>query len=283
MRGAAERGHLVLGLGDFNMLPLSLAHQVITTRGHVHDAWRVMYPDSSIGPTDSEPEKARGKKIPTAEFNLQVNGAASDGVLNTWRWPKAAQKRQYSRGVDIQVPLDTPDPHAKRLDYIFVGDGTPEAMSPWQIQDVSVGMTQLHPSIKCSLSDHFSIHATLSRSPPSPRPLPPSSQPARDRPPDMTPTYSQILDLISIYTARQFFQRKFRLANFCLSVVVAIGCFVAIWWSPRPFVSFLLIVLSTLGFGAGILDGLIGGLFIGSEIRALREFEWEVRNAMTLA
>ena len=43
--------------------------------------------------------------------------------------------------------------------------------------------------------------------------------------------------------------------------------------------SFLLMLLSTLGFGAGVLDGLIGGLFMSSEIRALKEFEWEVRNA----
>jgi sphingomyelin phosphodiesterase 2 len=27
------------------------------------------------------------------------------------------------------------------------------------------------------------------------------------------------------------------------------------------------------------LDGLIGGLFVSSELRALKEFEWEVRNA----
>jgi len=33
-----------------------------------------------------------------------------------------------------------------------------------------------------------------------------------------------------------------------------------------------------LGLGAGIIDGLIGGFFVGSEIRALKEFEWEMRN-----
>lgn len=38
-----------------------------------------------------------------------------------------------------------------------------------------------------------------------------------------------------------------------------------------------------MNFGAGILDGLIGGLFVGSEIRALKEFEWEIRNARDVA
>ena len=32
LRAATERGHLVLALGDFNMTPLSLEHQIITAR-----------------------------------------------------------------------------------------------------------------------------------------------------------------------------------------------------------------------------------------------------------
>jgi sphingomyelin phosphodiesterase 2 len=38
-----------------------------------------------------------------------------------------------------------------------------------------------------------------------------------------------------------------------------------------------------LGLSAGVIDGLIGGLFVGSEIRALKEFEWEICNARTAA
>jgi sphingomyelin phosphodiesterase 2 len=68
-----------------------------------------------------------------------------------------------------------------------------------------------------------------------------------------------------------------------LAFVVSIGCLVAVWWSPRNFVAFLLMLLSTLGLGLGVIDGLIGGLFIGSEIRALKEFEWEISNARATA
>src|SRR6266487_2693419 len=49
MRGAAERGHLVIGLGDFNMLPLSFAHRLITTHARVQDFWRQLHPDCSVG------------------------------------------------------------------------------------------------------------------------------------------------------------------------------------------------------------------------------------------
>lgn len=295
MRGAAERGHMVIGLGDFNMVPLSFAHQLITTHARVQDVWRVLHPDSSLGSANHPPELARGKAIPSARFNLDENGATCDSAMNTWRWSKQIQKKMF-KGESIIVEDGTPDPRAKRLDYIFFSNGIKHSNidSPWQVVSVRVGMTDRHPSIGCSLSDHFSVEATLSR--PSSIDIPVSNgtlnhsamgdsdaeaQPTTNLLPPST--YTQILTMISTYTARERHQRRFRLTNFGISVLTSIGCFVAIWWSPRPFVSFLLIVLSTLGFGAGVLDGLIGGLFVGSELRALKEFEWEVANARDTA
>ena len=293
MRGAAERGHLVLGLGDFNMLPLSLAHQLITAHAPVNDAWRLLHPDSSLGPADGKLEGARGRPVPTALYNLTENGAASDGVFNTWRWSKEQQKSLF-KGATITVPDETPDPGAKRLDYIFVGNGSHSQGSSgrkWHIQSMKVGMTERHPTIGCSLSDHFSMETTLSRATEL------SEVRSNDADTKHTETsgcfnstgdlaittYDTILDMITTYTHRELRQRRLRLSNFVLSVAVAIGCFIAIWWSPQPFVSFLLLFLSTLGFGAGVLDGLIGGLFFGSELRALKEFEWEIQNAKATA
>ena len=34
--------------------------------------------------------------------------------------------------------------------------------------------------------------------------------------------------------------------------------------------AFILMLLSTFGLSAGVIDGLIGGLFVGSELRALK-------------
>ena len=293
MRGAVERGHLVLGLGDFNMLPLSFAHQLITGYASVQDAWRVLHPESSIGSANDGLERKRGRKIPTAGFNLSENGATCDGVLNTWRWSKEQQKRQY-RGENIIVDDTTQDPQARRLDYIFIGD-TDHLQSPrkntWHVQDIKVGMTERHPSVGCSLSDHFSVEATLSRGVNIANFPPPTGQSSSGVPipqhiaigPPSNSTYDEILSMIEKYTRRERHQRHFRLSNFGISIVVAVGCFIAIWWSPRPFVALLLNLLSTLGFGAGLLDGLIGGLFIGSELRALKEFEWEIQNAKDMA
>lgn len=107
LRGAAERGHLVVALGDFNMLPLSLQHRIITAHSPVRDVWRVLHPESSVGPADHPAEQARRRPIPTAEFNITENGAASDGPYNTWRWTKQQQKLLGPGKPEVTVAPDT--------------------------------------------------------------------------------------------------------------------------------------------------------------------------------
>lgn len=310
MRGAAERGHLVIGLGDFNMVPLSFAHRLITAHAPVQDVWRVLHPDSSIGGPESSQEKTRGKPLPTAEFNIQVNGATCDGPFNTWRWSKEHQK-QLEKSRDRIVNPKSIDKRGRRLDYIFVGDGPSfsglESNLKWTVESAEVAMMQRHPTLRCSLSDHFGVEAVITRlspikvdstkmtfeQPPEPSPstnstadntlLPDESSHFRtleaSSPTLLTPeTYTEILTLTHQYQMRERSQRRWRLFHFLLSIIFSVGCFIAIWWtSPVIYVAFILLVLSTLGFAMGVLDGLIGGLFMSWELRALKEFEWEVR------
>jgi sphingomyelin phosphodiesterase 2 len=310
MRGAVERGHLVIGLGDFNMLPLSLAHRIITTHAPVQDIWRALHLDSSVGAAEDLVEQTRRRPIPTAEYNLIENGATCDSVLNTWRWSKAEQNRLGPGKPYVDVQGDAVDPKAKRLDYIFASSGTRDTEAGgWVIRDAKVGMTERHPTLQCSVSDHFSVECTLqyhgeahrqTQATPTLTDKDAVSSGAFLQSPNNSwygiqipslkentflpiGTYDEILEMIGKYTTRERKQRRYRLYHFVASVIISITCFVAVFWSPRNFVAFLLILLSTLGFGAGILDGLIGGLFVGSEIRALKEFEWEIRNARAAA
>lgn len=304
MRGAAERGHLVIGLGDFNMLPSSFAHRLIHAQSPVRDVWRELHPDSSVGAAIDAVERARNRPIPSAEFNLVENGATCDGAFNTWRWSKALRKR-LAKGEDVPVDKDAPDRRAKRLDYIFVGDGgyPPEFPAPrWSVESAQVSMTQRHPTLRCSLSDHFAVEAVITRSPatapasiPSTATDPTPSSPStpsfhKTTSTQVSPnaalspeTYDHIVEMIHTYVLRERSQRRWRLVHFLVSVVISIGCMVGVWWvGSRTYIGFILILVSTLDFGAGILDGLIGGLFVSSELRALKEFEWEVRNARSL-
>ncbi|KAK3309562.1 Endonuclease/exonuclease/phosphatase [Chaetomium strumarium] len=354
LRGAAERGHLVIAMGDFNMIPMSLEHQLVTALAPVRDVWRVLHPGSSVGPAHHPAEKARQRPVPTAEFNIQENGAASDGPYNTWRWTKAQQKLLGPGKPPVTVPPDTLDYLGKRLDYIFAGSGDIRALGGgWVVKRVSVGMMMRHPELGCSLSDHFAIESTLAFHPvrhshrehappesdsnptttvppsddsipittriptttnspinsktdsalhkgaylqlqsPAPSPTPdtdPSTAPAPPASqlqsflhpsPDTLPAnaYDEILSLIKSYRAREESQLTWRGRHFFASVLVTVACLVAVWFSPGNYVAFVLMLVSSLGLAAGTVDGLMALLFFRSELKALREFEWEVRNA----
>ena len=286
MRAAYEKGNIVIALGDFNMIPLSLAHNIVTTHGRSHDVWRLLHPDSSIGAWEDSVERKRNRSQPTAEFNLKENGTTCDSVLNTWRWNKGQQQR-LRRGEDIHVDPSTKDPRGKRLDYIFLGD----AQSEWTVESVKVGMVKRHAKLKCSLSDHFSVEAILTRG---------AKGGARTTSGDMsineklvnTPedplylspeTYKAIQAVTSSYAARERLQRRLRVTHFWIQVAISVICHISVWWSPRNFVSFILMFVSTIGLSAGVLDGLIGFLFMSSELRALKEFQWEIDNAAEAA
>ena len=309
MRAALDRGSLVLGLGDFNMVPLSFAHVLVESQGKVKDVWRVLKPGSSVGASTGAAEQERRRKMgekecPTVRESLDDHGHTCDSALNTWRWNKA-HRRSLERGRDRKVENSQLDPRAKRLDYIFFGG----LESGWKINEVRVSLTERHPMLLCSLSDHFAVEAMLV---PSKRPRglsttidvagPVPTLDARRAGDDIVEMedndyksvmsdrstefrlepqfYEDILAMIHKYTLRERKQRRYRLTHFVGSAAVSIGSFVAVWWAPTNYVSFILLLVSTFGIMAGTIDGLIGGLFVGSELRALAEFEWEIRNAL---
>jgi sphingomyelin phosphodiesterase 2 len=294
------------------MVPQSLAHRLISTHSPVRDLWLLLHPESSLGAAEDEAEKARQRPTPTASYNVTENGATCDSVFNTWRWNKAQQELLGPNKPTIEIPGDRIDPKAKRLDYIFASTGVnpsnPEH-GGWIVRNAKLGMLSRHPELQCSLSDHFSVEATIVHS----RSLEIAKETENDavhngvllqspatsefhsaattlsQLKETTPTYlpiqtyDEILAMIHKYRAREKRQRRLRLGHFVGSLVISIGCLVAVWWSPRNFVAFLLMLLSTLGLSAGVIDGLIGGLFVGSEIRALKEFEWEISNVKAAA
>jgi sphingomyelin phosphodiesterase 2 len=286
MRGAAERGHLVIGLGDFNMVPLSLAHRIIETHSPARDVWRILYPDSSIGAAKDKVEQLRNVPMPNAEFNITKNGATCDSALNTWRWNKGHSQR-LAKGENVQIPPTVEDPNAKRLDYIFFSSGshldsaTGERISGWTLKEANVGMTVRHPTLYCSLSDHFSVEATLVRNEGATA----TEYVLDDLPETYLPIkfYDEILAMVAKYETRERAQRRLRMGHFGFQLFLTIGCLVGVWWSPRNYVSFILMFISSLSLSVGVIEGLLGGLFVSSELRALKEFEWGVKNTRARA
>ncbi|KAI0022271.1 DNase I-like protein [Xylariomycetidae sp. FL0641] len=191
VRGAAERGHLAVALGDFGTTPMSLPYRLLTAHAPVRDAWRVLYPDSSLGASYNDLERSRRRQVPSAAYNVADNGATLDSAYNTWAWSRSEQRDLRSATRPMLVPPDTPDPKGRRTDYIFFSRGgglttSPQAMElieilsargehdprdppGWIVGDVRVGAMARHPELGCSLSDHFSVEVTLLLHTPSPR------------------------------------------------------------------------------------------------------------------
>ena len=142
MRDATERGALVLGLGDFNTVPLSFAHVLLEARGGVKDVWRVLRPGSSVGKSEDEAERKRRKMLglpgvaPTVDESLHEHGHTCDTILCTWRWSKAA-KKDLAQGKDRVIRGSDRDVKANRLDYVFLGGGG----KTWEVKDARVCMT----------------------------------------------------------------------------------------------------------------------------------------------
>jgi sphingomyelin phosphodiesterase 2 len=335
VRAATERSFtansLVLLVGDLNVVPGSLEYRLLSAHsGPLRDAWTTLHPDASLGAATHPEERARRRPIPTAEFNVRQNGVTSDSVYNTWRWTKKQQRLLGPGKEPCVVPSDAIDRRGKRLDYIFVGSGPGDDVSlsesgvrgrgrgggssaGWVVKDVKVGMISRHPVLGCSLSDHFSVEATLKFHTPTPRPLhhqssdvaltngtylqSPTGSDHRladgydaqlqglDTGERCLPssTYDEILGMVQRYRLRELGQRRWMAGYFYASLLVTLGCLVAVWFSPREFVAFLLMLLSTTSLASGVVFGLIALLFFGSELRALKEFEWEIRNAKEAA
>lgn len=268
------------------MIPSSFAHRIISTHSPVRDAWRVIHPDSSLGPAHHPSEAARGVPIPTAEYNITHNGCTSDGVYNTWRWSKEKQEKLRKGNDLLAVDPETPDPKGKRLDYIFTSTCQSDSPNRWVVDSVSMEMTQRHPELRVSLSDHFAVRATILRYE-SPVQVTNASHEAQLRSdPDQhqyldVKDYDDILTMIREYSDGERKQQKWRGIHFYVSIPLWIACIVS-----TPFIgkaSAATAIVGSLILATGVVDGLIALLFFSWELRAIREFEWEVKNAKALA
>ncbi len=310
-------------MGDLNAVPASLAHQLVVTGAPVRDVWRVLHPESALGAVDEPAEHVRRRPIPTAGYNLAENGVTCGSVLNTWRWPHVRQKRgrdepdvppdaidRRGRRLDYifastgdvsalsggwvvraarigmvgrhpELGCSLSDHFSVEADLVFhpKKPATATTMTP---ASTFAGYPQDTTQIRMSKGAYLQS-PTASIRPPGTNY---DAQLAPFRPDDAFlpgTTYDEILAQIRRYMARERAQRRWRGVHFCAWVLVTIGCYVAVWFSPYNYVTFVLMLLCSLGLAAGTVDGLIALLFVNSEIRALKEFEWEILNAKAAA
>ncbi|KAI6785695.1 uncharacterized protein J7T54_006029 [Emericellopsis cladophorae] len=272
IRDSMHKGRLVIAAGDWNMRPDTMPYRLLLdqTTSALQDSWRALHPQSALGPNHKTP--------PTARHNIVENGMTSNNVLNTWRWSKKAQKKLL-KGDSQPVRPDEADPHGQRLDYVFVSTSV-AGSEDWLITDTRVVMTERHPELHVSLSDHFGVLTSLTRSgADSSLPTRPASKRAQAKDKSSLDMYDRILERLQWYVTREHSQKFWRGTRFYGGLLIWVACLVAVWFVPHNYIAFVLMLVASLILTGSTIEGLLSLLFFSSELRSLKEFEWEIRNA----
>ncbi|EKM84045.1 hypothetical protein AGABI1DRAFT_104039 [Agaricus bisporus var. burnettii JB137-S8] len=133
-RHAAESGHYVIGMGDFNSIPTTLPMAIIRDHAALEDAWTVTHPEGE-DIVASSPLDAIAKY-----------GITADSPVNTWSAGKSYLNSTF---------------WGKRLDYIFYRQPQGRHCPRLQASDCRVVLTENAPGYNFSCSDHFGLEATL--------------------------------------------------------------------------------------------------------------------------
>jgi len=135
-----------------------------------------------------------------------------------------------------------------------------------------------------SLSDHFSVEVKLELlSPGNVEPLisldgvEEAAQEGSENVYLSMDVIEEIQVLSRKYVQREEWEFKWRIWHFWASILFLVALHVAVWWATYDGVAFLCVVLGWMVGVSGVVNGLIGFLFMGSELNALREFEEEIR------
>ncbi|KAI0030188.1 inositol phosphophingolipids phospholipase C [Vararia minispora EC-137] len=140
VRQVAEVGRHVIAAGDFNSAPSTLPMIVIREHAGLEDAWGTLHPPAQPAySNDNSPNPVEA---------LSLHGFTYDSPLNSY-------------SAHVQAPASAP--LAKRLDYIFIRNPRPSALSLPRLTptDARVVFTEPIPGREFSYSDHFGVEATF--------------------------------------------------------------------------------------------------------------------------
>ncbi|KAL8387241.1 hypothetical protein RB595_010053 [Gaeumannomyces hyphopodioides] len=293
LRAASRRhgGALVVGLGDFNTGPNSLPMRVLKYRApDMHDAWLEDPLRRGIPAGGGE---QNGTNDASGSVGMQ-NGATYGSPYNTWQWTRI-QRAQYLTGqpdtptVNLVLPPELDHSQAVRIDYVLAsvasqfhttshGRSTGDACEDdgvWAVKSAKVGVLDRHPTLGCSLSDHFGVQVTL------------VFQQRRQSPGDGVPVETdaeglldEVLGVLRDYASVRKRHAWWRNVRSGVAGTVLIGSLAGVWAvDGLGWARLLLGIAGASILGFALLDGWGGLLFNLAEGAALREFEWEVRNA----
>lgn len=238
--------YAVIQVGDLNSKPGLLPYKLFTMEGGLADSWEILQGEKNPLPD----EIARM----SPHDQIVKAGVTCNSIFNTWH------------------------PHRKpheacRLDYVLIDSQT---LTPVL---AAVRFTEvLPPPYSCSASDHFAFAVDLVVS-------------ERDRTnlhdkhgkAELLEIYQDAHSEITTYLQQTIpFQATWRKYHFFASILLVIMIHIGITFASQkqPCSSVLLSLASTLIAVSGVLNGLIWGFGVRSELRALQEVRMEVEDAI---
>ncbi|WBW75396.1 inositol phosphosphingolipid phospholipase C, Css1 [Schizosaccharomyces osmophilus] len=246
LRAAVQRGHIVVAAGDFNIQPLSVPHEIITSYGLVQDAWLTVHPEQATHPPN--------RYAMSDQELVDIAGATCDSRLNSWR------ETISSKDMDDFV--------AKRLDYVFHSPSTSTATQS------KVVFTDRIPQLDCSYSDHFGIEMDLKI---LEQPVVPAETRVRHTIIDDT------LGITYQYMARERLHMRLRIAELLISIPIIIGVHVAIVWCDPAWLKVIILFFTVVIAVAAAVNGFCIGLLFGRwEFNGLLEFAAELKEQKLL-
>lgn len=241
-----KAGYAVIQVGDLNSKPGSLPYRLFTAEGNLRDSWDVLHGEDVL--------LAEELAMMDPAEQITKGGVTCDSRLNTWR----ATRKPWE---------------ATRLDYALIDH--------CRIRPVLAAVEFTHllpPPLQCSHSDHFgySLEFTVVD-------LDTGSHDSEvDESSLRLDVYRELEIEIRHYLAHTIpRQANWRKLHFLLSIflVVVINVAIAFAANVQPWSSVLLCVGSTVIGITGVVNGMIWGLGVRSELRALQEVKKEVEDA----
>lgn len=247
VRTLQSAGYAVIQVGDLNSKPGSLPYKLFTQEGGLADSWDVLH--NGNGPLNED------ISMMSPQDQIELGGVTCNSTLNTWRSTRAAWE-------------------ACRLDYALIDR---ERIVPLL---AAVRFTEpISGAPHCSYSDHFAyelifrVESTVS--------LRPSWSYS-----DNAALYDELIREISTYLKEVIpFQANWRKMHFILSIIVAVAILVGMTFAAdrQGWASVILGLAVSLIMTTGVMNGLIWGLGVRSEKRALQEVLLEVEDAQMSA
>lgn len=277
VRMLRKAGYAVIQVGDLNSQPGTLPHRLFTVEGGLDDLWELCHP-----------EKYSRSDIATMTPIDQIRkaGITCDSVLNTWR---------------INRPIED----ACRLDYAFVDSSY---ITPIRAE---VRFIDPIPELNCSLSDHFAYFVELDiadydanvvrrvrsdsygaarairarKGSSASNTFPSTSTTKDDEFRDLKArvlVYRDLLTEISKYRRYTIpYQLLWRKHHFFSLIAIVVGLHFVVTLSAvrsDPIAAGFTMLVSLLVGVLGIINGLIWGLGIRAELRALQEVQQQVKD-----